>query len=424
MNYAETLQMLIGSIRSVEPTLTKLSLQDKKVAKSLEAVFNQPSKKFPMIHVTGTNGKGSVALKLSKGFSLAGYKVGLFSSPHIACFRERIKINDEYISEEDFSRLAQLIWSKARQENLSPMFFETLVVMALLYFSEQKVDIAIIEVGIGGKEDSTNFITPILSVITSISNDHVPFLGQTLEDIAFHKAGIIKESIPVALGPTAQNETILSEAKKKKSPLMFSSATGGFFDEENIDLAALCLKTLSKTYPQITDEVICQAVKQRPLSRFEVLPSFLAKRLMPENTLPEFIVMDVAHNEAGIDAVFEAIKLKLGQAKVRVLFGVSNTRQNLVKKMITKASAVHVLPISHQRLEDPKKVFEQIQSLNYEKVYYNCDLKETIKEALLLAKENEEVLLVCGSFYIMKDVRAAFGFKDCVDEALEKLPSA
>lgn len=418
VNYYQILDMLTSSIRSVNKTLMSETCYNSSLVKLLDQAFDFPSKKINTVHITGTNGKGSVALKMSKAFSSAGYRVGLFSSPHLTCFRERIRINGEYISEEDFARIANKVIKASLKCSLQPIFFEVLFMISMLYFLEKEVDLAIIEVGIGGRLDSTNIITPLLSIITSIDYDHVPFLGSSLDDISYQKAGIIKKNVPVALGPTAQRKIILDEAKKLNAETMFSCAYGGFFDDENIDLAALSLKFLSKKFPKITDEVICEGVKHRPNARFEVIPSFIAQRLSQDYQYPEFIVLDVAHNLSGMKAVFEAIKLKLSSTKIRLLLGVSASKKHdqMINYIIKHVEGVHILPINHIKLEKPYNV-KQLFSINgFDKVYLNPDLRETLKEAFLLAKANDEVVLICGSFFIMADVRVALGYKDIVDE--------
>ncbi len=409
----------MNSIQSVNKTLKTHSCYNFEVGKLLNDNFGNPSKSFKTIHIAGTNGKGSVGAKLSKSFSLAGYKVGLFSSPHLTSFRERIRINGEFIPEEDFTRLAEKVIRESLQCSLKPIFFEIICMMAFIYFAEEKVDVAIIEAGIGGRIDSTNFISPLLSIITNIDYDHIPFLGNNLDDVAYQKAGIIKKDTPVVLGPTAQRKEILKEAQEKNAQTIFACAQGGFFDDENIDIAALSLKVLSKTFPKLTDEVICNGVKQRPNARFEVIPSFLANRLSQDFVYPEFIVLDVAHNIGGMKAVFEAIELKLSSKKVRVLIGLSSSKdhKSIFSFLAKKVEAIHVLPIKHMKLEDPQVLRETIIDSGYKKVYFNPDLKRTLKEAFLLAKENEETVLICGSFFVMADVRQALGFKDVIDEA-------
>ena len=171
--------------------------------KLCEAIGN-PHTKFKSVHIAGTNGKGSVSHMLAAIFQTAGFKTGLYTSPHLKDFRERITINGEFVDENfivDFVETVQPLI-----DEIEPSFFEITVAMAFAYFAQRQIDIAIIEVGLGGRLDSTNIITPELSVITNISYDHVNILGDTLEKIAFEKAGIIKNNVPVVIGEY-HNET-------------------------------------------------------------------------------------------------------------------------------------------------------------------------------------------------------------------------
>src|SRR6187402_2368491 len=180
--------------------------------------LGNPHKKFKSLHVAGTNGKGSVSHMLAAILQTAGYKTGLYTSPHLKDFRERIKVNSNEINEKFIIDFTEKI--KPLIEEIEPRFFEITVAMAFDYFDQQKVDIAIIEVGLGGRFDSTNIITPELSVITNIGWDHMNILGDSLEKIAFEKAGIIKTNVPVVIGEIIQETESVFEniAAEKKAP--------------------------------------------------------------------------------------------------------------------------------------------------------------------------------------------------------------
>jgi dihydrofolate synthase/folylpolyglutamate synthase len=185
-----------------------------------EALGN-PQQKFKSIHIAGTNGKGSTSHMLAAIFQTAGYKTGLYTSPHLKDFRERIKIDGEMVEEDfvvDFTeRIHPLI------DKLEPSFFEITVAMAFEYFARKGVEVAVIEVGLGGRFDSTNIISPELSVITNIGYDHMNMLGNTLEKIAFEKAGIIKSGIPVVIGESLEETRPVFEAKAAEvnAPILF-----------------------------------------------------------------------------------------------------------------------------------------------------------------------------------------------------------
>ncbi len=196
---------------------------DLKNAVALDSITGSPHRKFKTIHVAGTNGKGSVSHILASILQTAGYKVGLYTSPHLLDFRERIRVNGKPIEEKNVSGFIEKYRTKF--ENIKPSFFEITVAMAFDYFAKQNVDIAIIEVGMGGRLDSTNIIKPILSVITNISIDHTQFLGTTLQEIATEKAGIIKKNIPVVIVETDSKtrNIFMSKADKENSQLFLAN---------------------------------------------------------------------------------------------------------------------------------------------------------------------------------------------------------
>src|SRR6187431_20462 len=198
MNYQQTIDYLFSRLPMFSRIGAAAYKADLHNTIALCEALNDPHKKFKSIHIAGTNGKGSVSHMLDAILQTAGYRTGLYTSPHLKNFRERIKVNGEEINERFIIDFTEKI--KPLIEKIEPSFFEITVAMAFDYFAEQKVDIAIIEVGLGGRFDSTNIITPELSVITNIGWDHMNILGDSLEKIAFEKAGIIKTNVPVVIG--------------------------------------------------------------------------------------------------------------------------------------------------------------------------------------------------------------------------------
>ena len=223
MNYQETLDWLFSQLPMYQrqgQAAYKANLDN---TLALDEYFNHPHTHFKTIHVAGTNGKGSVSHMLASVLQEAGYKTGLYTSPHLKDFRERIKINGKMVSKQyvvDFIQNNQELFTRLR-----PSFFEMTVAMAFKYFADQQVDIAIVEVGLGGRLDSTNIITPLASVITNISFDHMALLGNTLEAIASEKAGIIKPGIPTIIGTRDKNYDFVFEKKaiEYQVPLTFAS---------------------------------------------------------------------------------------------------------------------------------------------------------------------------------------------------------
>jgi len=232
--------------------------------------LNNPETKFKSIHVAGTNGKGSTSHMLASVFQSAGYKTGLYTSPHLKDFRERIKINGVCISEQNVVDFVE----KKRPffEDIKPSFFEMTVALAFDHFAKEQVDIAIIEVGMGGRLDSTNVITPLFSVITNISMDHMEFLGDTLEKIAGEKAGIIKPGIPVIIGETHERTApvFLDIAKQNHSEITFADNVEthgraslqvdcdlkGIYQKKNIQTALTTLFAVKNQFPNLTETAI------------------------------------------------------------------------------------------------------------------------------------------------------------------------
>ena len=222
MDYQETLDYLYSQLPMYQrdgKAAYKASLDN---TVRLDKYFKSPHKKYPTIHVGGTNGKGSVCHMLTSVLQNAGYKVGLYTSPHLIDFRERIKVNSELISKEYVKKFVNKHISFFN--DVQPSFFEMSVFLAFEYFAYMKVDIAIIEVGLGGRLDSTNIINPILSVITNIGYDHMEFLGDSLDEIAYEKAGIIKKSIPVIIGESDLHldNIFIKIAKQRSSSIYFA----------------------------------------------------------------------------------------------------------------------------------------------------------------------------------------------------------
>jgi len=222
MNYEETLEFLYSQLplfQRIGAAAYKANLDN---TYALMEVLDQPHKKFKSVHIAGTNGKGSTAHILASIYQEAGYKTGLYTSPHLKDFRERIRLNGEMVSKEfviDF--VAKYVEDF---KSISPSFFELTMAMAFQYFAEEKVDIVILETGLGGRLDSTNIVNPELSIITNIGKDHMQFLGDTLPEIAGEKAGIIKENTPVLIGEKQVKIQAVFEEKAKEYSVVLSYA--------------------------------------------------------------------------------------------------------------------------------------------------------------------------------------------------------
>ncbi|MDR1984481.1 MAG: bifunctional folylpolyglutamate synthase/dihydrofolate synthase [Prevotellaceae bacterium] len=223
MTYSETINYLFNSLpmfHRIGAAAYKASLD---TTLELDEIFNHPHKKFKSIHVAGTNGKGSVSHIISSVLQSAGYKTGLYTSPHLTDFRERIKINGKEIPENEVVNFVEKY--KSLFDKLHPSFFEMTVALAFDYFARQEIDVAVVEVGLGGRLDSTNIISPLLSVITNIGFDHTEFLGNTICAIANEKAGIIKNKTPVVIGEwNDESATVFSQkAMRENAKIIFAS---------------------------------------------------------------------------------------------------------------------------------------------------------------------------------------------------------
>ena len=222
MTYQQTIDYLYSQLPMYSCIGAAAYKEDLHNTIALCHAIDNPQTKFKSIHIAGTNGKGSTSHMLAAILQQAGYKTGLYTSPHLKDFRERIKINGEMISQEfivDFVERTKII-----SEQIKPSFFELTVAMAFDYFEKEQVNIAIIETGLGGRLDSTNIITPILSIITNIGYDHMDILGDTLEKIAAEKAGIIKQNVPVVIGEylAETKDMFINKAKEANAPIYFA----------------------------------------------------------------------------------------------------------------------------------------------------------------------------------------------------------
>lgn len=222
MTYPETLDYLFNSLPMFQRVGASAYKSDLDNTLALCGFLGNPERKFKSIHVAGTNGKGSTSHTLAAIFQTAGYKTGLYTSPHLKSFTERIRVNGDEIAQDAVVQFVTK--NKDFLDDLKPSFFEMTVGMAFWYFAQQKVDIAVIEVGMGGRLDSTNVIIPELSIITNIGYDHMQFLGSTLPEIAGEKAGIIKPQIPVIISQTQDETTsvFLDKARQMNAPIVFA----------------------------------------------------------------------------------------------------------------------------------------------------------------------------------------------------------
>lgn len=294
---------------------------------NLASHLNNPEKSFKSIHVAGTNGKGSTSHLLASVFQEAGYKTGLYTSPHLKDFRERIKINGDMIPQNTVSEFVEKHKPYLESNQLS--FFEMTVGLAFDYFRSEKVDIAILETGMGGRLDSTNIVTPEVSVITNIGLDHTQFLGNTLSQIAVEKAGVIKNGVPIVIGETQLETKPVFEriASEKNAPINFAenadssnytSDLKGVYQIKNIRTVVAALRVLQKNGWSISEENIREGLLN------SIANTGLMGRWQALEETPK-VICDTAHNQEGLRLVMEQLT-KERYKQLHIVLGVVNDK--------------------------------------------------------------------------------------------------
>lgn len=379
------------------------------VARALDAHLGAPTSQYPTVHVAGSNGKGSVTTKIARALELSGYRVGLYTSPHLFSFRERITINGALIPEEEVIRGLQQIFALDDQFQWGATFFECTTFLALGYFRQMQVDVAIIETGLGGRLDATNLIHPLLSVITSISREHRQWLGEEIEEIAAEKAGIIKKNVPVILGPKARCQAIYDRAKEMDSPIYASRKISYFYDEENSAVAALALTHLAPHFA-IDPGAVHEALKMRPPCRFERIGD---------------VILDVAHNPDAIFSLLQALHTFFPERKFRFLVGFSRDKEydRCLELIADVATHIHLVCANSERAATQKELMEALKNEDPQLFTAHASIKEGVKAACA----EGEILVICGSFYIMAEARRALGDhspKDSFDLSEKIFPPA
>ena len=380
--------------------LTKKTLE---ILRKHVKILKNPHLKFKSVHIAGTNGKGSTAHMIASILYESKYKVGLYTSPHLKDFRERIKINGVQISKNYVINFIKKNLSVFEHVKMS--FFEMTVALAFDYFAKKKVDIAIIETGLGGRLDSTNIITPELSVITNISLDHTNLLGDSIEKIAYEKAGIIKKNVPVILGrkqdkikeifeiKAQKNNTSVNYAKKTKFEI-FSDLEGSY-QKENIRTSIATIKELKNKGWIIKDKDIVSGLKKSIINtgfrgRWEILKK------------SPLTICDTAHNEEGIKNVIKQIS-KTKHKKLHFVLGMVNDK-NIYKilSLLPKNARYYFCKPSIER-----GLNEEILQQKSAKFYLNGKCFKNVKLALLSAKKNankEDIIFISGSTFLVAEI--------------------
>ncbi len=415
MNYDQTIAYLYNSqpaFHQVGAAAYKPGLDN--TIRLMEQLHN-PHTMFRSIHVAGTNGKGSTSHLLAAVLQKAGYKVGLYTSPHLVDFRERIRINGNMIPKE---RVVDFVDKQQRiLENIRPSFFETTMALAFDYFASEKVDIAVIEVGLGGRLDSTNIITPELSIITNIGIDHTEFLGHTLPEIAAEKAGIIKPNIPVIIGETHPQtaSVFIQKAKEVQAEIIFADNNyqlstalpivrtvncqlSGCYQTKNQRTVLAAIAQLKQKGWNISEEAI-----QQGFANVCTLTGLRGRwETLAENPL---VICDTGHNAHGIKYVVQQLKTLSGT--LHIVFGMVDDKDvEDVLKMLPKQAHYYFTQAQTKRAipaTELKKMAEKkgLQGQDY----------TTMKDAIQAAKEiatTADTIFIGGSNYIVGEAICIF----------------
>ena len=422
MTYQETITYLYNSaplFQNIGQGAYKEGLSN---THALDEFFDHPHRKFRTLHVAGTNGKGSCSHTLAATLQAAGYKVGLYTSPHLIDFRERIRINGVMISEQfviDF--VAQY---RAFFEPLHPSFFELTTAMAFLYFAEQQVDVAVIEVGLGGRLDCTNIISPDLTIITNISFDHVGFLGDTLGKIAHEKAGIIKSNIPIIIGEHNEETRPVfeAEATEKQAPITFAQdkqmaiskdgdvdydvyqtvpysnlnvALRGYCQEKNVNTLLHAIDVLKRIGYNISEEAV-----RKGFAHVCQLTGLMG-RWQQLNESPR-LICDTGHNTGGFQYIIPQI-LAQPCKQLRIVFGMVNDKDiNAVLAMMPKHTIYYFTQASVARALDS----HSLQSLASQHGLQGATFPNVTQatQAALTDADKEDFIYVGGSSFVVADL--------------------
>ena len=434
ITYQQTLDYLFSRL----PMYSRIGIaafkKDLTNIQRLSEFLHHPQTNFRSIHVAGTNGKGSVSHMLAAILQTSGYKTGLYTSPHLKDFRERLRIDGKMCPEEFVIDFTERI--KPVIEEIEPSFFEITVAMAFEFFAEEKCDIAVIETGLGGRFDSTNIISPDLSVITNLGWDHAEILGNTLEKIAYEKAGIIKPNVPVVLGEILpQTEKIFEQVAKEKNSLITSasekrqaiswtwekSSRRSAGHELVVEVAQqnrtdhqlyrLDLPGIYQTKNLITVLETCNQLQRlgwnleetdikQGLQYTKKLTDLHGRwEIVQQNPL---VVLDVAHNENGIKLLMEQVEVT-DHDKLHIIFGIVKDKDlDRILPLFPKLADYYFTQANIPRALDANILKQQAESFELHGEVYS-DVNSAVKTALTNASK-DDLILICGSVFLVGEV--------------------
>jgi dihydrofolate synthase / folylpolyglutamate synthase len=386
------------------------------------ALFDHPEKTFPCFHIAGTNGKGSTAAMIHRILCSAGYRTALYISPHLVSFTERMRIGEEEITPEEVVALAHEIWQRTDAANIELTFFEIVTVMAFLYFSRRQVDLAVIEVGLGGRFDATNLVRSVVSVVTTISKDHEAFLGSDIASIAREKGGIIKKEVPVVCGalPREAMKVINKIAGANQTRIYrldqdftLNLKSGGAFDYKgpkwnlsevsvalhgahqvrNAALAIAALEVVSHQFP-VNEEAIRSGLQNVSWpGRMEVML-----------THPT-VIIDGAHNGEGIRVLVDELRALRNGRRIRMLFAVmeDKDRRFMLNALAEVVDEIVLTRVSQlERSADPVQLAKEVSGK-----LRSCVMPEPrlAVDFLLRSAASNDLIVITGSLYLLGEVR-------------------
>ena len=386
---------------------SKLGLEN---PRQLAEHAGNPHDQLNIIHVAGTNGKGSVCAMLESIYRRAGYKTGLFTSPHLVSFRERIQVNREIVPEVDVVRLTECIQALLRRfpAGKLPTFFEVITVMALEQFAREKCDVVLLETGLGGRLDATNIVTPIASVITSIALDHQQHLGDTLAKIATEKAGIIKPGTPVVstVHQSEISEVIRKVAAQNNAPLAFietevDTCLVGKHQHQNAALAQATVQALWDIFP-VDDKAIVDGLNN----------VHWAGRVQCYEKVNLRLLIDAAHNPASGEALRDVLLENFSGQRPTVLIGMLADKnwKSFLEIIAPIAKRVVCVPVSSERTLAPSHLAEESRR-HCAHVFEAKSLQEGLDTV-----KDDPFVVITGSFYLAGEALEAVGLADAVGE--------
>ncbi|MGL4292923.1 MAG: bifunctional folylpolyglutamate synthase/dihydrofolate synthase [Bacteroidales bacterium] len=426
MTFEETTQFLYNQLPVFQQSGASAYKPGLQNTEALDQIFDHPHHAFKTIHVGGTNGKGSVSHTLAAILQKAGYKVGLYTSPHLVDFRERIRVNGEMISKEYVIDFVANHFDKV--SHIHPSFFELTMMMAFQYFRQQGVDIAVIEVGLGGRLDSTNIIDPELSVITNISFDHIQLLGDTLEKIASEKAGIIKTNVPVVIGEANEktSKIFLEKAKEVNTDLYFaeevnpvqviSNTADGSFEYDSLQYPGL-VSELSGDCQIKNTQTILTALSLLKTSGLQISDNAVYEGFRNVTTLTglqgrwqkisetPLSYCDTGHNEAGISYIVDQLK-RQNCKRLRIVIGMVNDKDvNHVLALLPKDAIYYFTRASVARSLSETEFADIARTHGLEGSTYPS-VADAYNQALN-ESEPDDFIFTGGSNFIVADLLSA-----------------